>query len=97
MGIKSCHACTREISVGLTVGGRDECPHCHADLHCCLNCKFYDRPAPKQCREPAAELVREKGKANFCDYFVFREIRARSAAEEGTDKARKALEDLFKK
>ncbi len=97
MGIKSCHACTREISIGLTVGGRDECPHCHADLHCCLNCKFYDRPAPKQCREPAAELVREKGKANFCDYFSFREVRVRSAAEEGAEKARKALDDLFKK
>lgn len=95
--MKICHACKRELSIEIKIGRRDECPHCHADLHCCLNCKFYDRAAPKQCREPLAELVREKAKANFCDYFVFADVQSPSAPGTGAGKARKALEDLFKK
>jgi hypothetical protein len=77
------------------VGRRDECPFCHADLHCCLNCRFHDLSAPKQCREPVAENVREKDKANFCDYFLFSEGGAAASGE--TAATRKALDDLFKK
>jgi uncharacterized OB-fold protein len=39
-------------------------------LKCCYNCKFYDRDAHHQCREPQAEWVRYKEKANLCSYFV---------------------------
>jgi hypothetical protein len=46
--------------------------------------------------ETIAELVKEKTKANFCDYFVFAEARA-GASLTGGDKARQALDDLFKK
>jgi hypothetical protein len=93
--MKVCFACKKELAVGREVGRRDECPFCHADLHCCLNCRFYDPSAPKQCREPVAENVREKNKANFCDYFQF----AEGGATGGGDAAatRKALDDLFKK
>jgi hypothetical protein len=95
--MKACHACKNELALGREVGRRDECPHCHADLHCCLNCKFYDRAAPKQCREPLAELVREKGKANFCDYFVLADRPAQGAQAAGAEGTRKALDDLFRK
>jgi hypothetical protein len=95
--MKICHACKKELSIGREIGRRDECPHCHADLHCCLNCRFYDRSAPKQCREPNAELVREKDKANYCDYFQFRESAAGAPAGDGAAGSRKALDDLFKK
>jgi hypothetical protein len=94
--MKLCHACKKELSLGREVGRRDECTFCGADLHCCLNCKFYDPAAPKQCREPQAELVRDKAKANFCDYFVFGDRAAPGTAAEA-DGARKALDDLFKK
>lgn len=43
-----------------------------------------------------AELVREKAKANFCDYFVFVEGRI-AAPDTGGAQVRKALDDLFKK
>lgn len=96
--MKACHACKQELSLGRTLGRREECPHCRADLHCCLNCEYYDRTAPKQCREPAAGLVKEKDKANFCDYFVFAGV---SVSAEGpgqtSERARSALDDLFKK
>ncbi len=93
--MKTCFTCKKELSLGREIGRRDECPHCHADLHCCLTCRFYDRSAPKQCREPQAELVREKEKANFCDFFVVAEREARAGDAAG--KARSALGDLFRK
>jgi len=75
-------------------GRRDVCPSCGSDLHCCLNCRFYDARAAKQCREPAAELVREKAKANFCDFFAFAE---KSGVKSDAKEARRALDDLFRK
>lgn len=95
--MKTCHVCKHELSLQRTVGRRDECPGCGADLHCCLNCAFYDPAAPKQCREPQAELVREKGKANYCDFFAFAESRAGGAQGAEAEKSRKTLDDLFKK
>ena len=95
--MKACHKCLKELSVGREVGRKDECPHCHADLVCCLNCRFYDRSSPKQCREPIAELVREKGKANYCDHFVFSETGTTGSSAPETVTTRKAVEDLFKK
>ena len=92
-----CHACKRKLVIEKSVRRRDECPSCGADLHCCFNCRFYDRSAPKQCKEPAAELVKEKGKANFCDYFVFKDSSVSSTPDAATEQTRKALDDLFKK
>lgn len=94
--MKSCHACNKEIAGSLKVGRKDACPSCGADLRCCLNCLFHDPAVSKQCRETAADLVKEKRKANFCDYFVFKEDRVASPEIEGA-KARQALDDLFKK
>jgi len=95
--MKICHACKNELTVGRIVGRRDVCPRCHADLHCCLNCSFYDRNAPKKCREPVAELVKDKGRANFCDYFSMSEGTLDDGALAAKTQARKALGDLFKK
>jgi hypothetical protein len=94
--MKSCHVCKKALDLGREIGRRDECPYCHADLHSCLNCRFFDRSAPKQCQEPQAELVREKAKANFCGFFVFAATDGSPASGE-PEKARTALEDLFRK
>lgn len=48
---------------------REECPDCHADLHVCRMCEFYDTSVSRSCREPIADEVRDKEKANFCGYF----------------------------
>lgn len=90
-----CYFCGGELKLEGKVFRRDECPHCRRDLHACVQCRFYDPPAHHQCREPQAEPVSDKEKANFCGYFVFagrREWDADQAAQ-----AKKALEDLFKK
>ncbi len=87
----------RELTLGRVTGRRDECPFCRGDLHCCLNCRFYDPTSPKQCREPAAELVRDKNRANYCDYFVFGESRTTGSQNVEVESVRKAFDDLFKK
>ena len=46
-----------------------ECRKCHAQLHVCKLCEFYDVHVADQCREPVADRVMEKERANFCGYF----------------------------
>lgn len=48
---------------------RDECPACRAQLHVCKFCEFFDRRVANQCREPVADEVKDKERANFCGYF----------------------------
>jgi rRNA maturation protein Nop10 len=95
--MKTCHACKNELTVCRIVGRRDVCPRCGADLHCCLNCSFYERHASKQCREPVAELVKDKGRANFCDYYSMSEEVPGDGTSAVNALARKKLDDLFKK
>ncbi len=95
--MKICHSCKKDLSLSGSVGRRDVCSACGADLHCCMNCAFYDPSVSKQCREPAAELVREKTKANFCDYFFFAESQRTDISNTRTEQARKAIDELFKK
>lgn len=94
--MKTCYACNKELSEDVKIGRKDECPSCGVDLRCCLNCVFYERGVSKQCRETVTELVREKGKSNFCEYFVFAENRI-AAPDAGSALARKVLDDLFKR
>lgn len=91
-----CALCSKEIEVDKYFSRKSACRKCGGDLHICLNCRFYDEKAHNKCREPKAEFQRSREKANFCDYFVFRERPAQSADNE-KDAARKKLDDLFKK
>jgi hypothetical protein len=94
----TCHACKKELSIGRNVGRKETCPSCGADLHCCLNCSFFDSHVSKQCREPVAELVNGKTRTNYCDFFVFAESRTTDQTEgEEIKNAREALDNLFKK
>lgn len=94
----TCHACEKELFIGRNVGRKEACPFCGADLRCCLNCSFFDPAASKQCREPVAELVKEKSKSNFCDFFVFMDSRSSGETDgRAIDQAHKALDELFKK
>ena len=64
-----CFSCGNKIDVVERVGIREECDKCSADLHVCKNCRFYDVTAYNECKEPSADVVREKDRANYCDYF----------------------------
>lgn len=78
------------------VGFRDACPGCDRPLHACLNCGFHDPAYNNQCREPQAERVVDKDRANFCEYFRPRAIGAAKPVSPAGD-ARAKLDTLFKK
>lgn len=46
-----------------------ECPACGRQTHVCRNCRFYQPGLHNDCREPVADAVKDKDRANFCDYF----------------------------
>ena len=91
-----CHSCNGEIKIEDFVYRADECPHCNADMHCCLNCTHYDPSAHNRCREPQAEWVSDRERANRCEYFALGGGSRDSASAERAH-ARANLDDLFKK
>jgi len=74
---------------------RAECPSCGADAHVCLNCAHYDPGAYNKCREPQAEWVSDREKANRCEYF--RPSAAEQRSAERAEQARAKLQSLFKR
>lgn len=89
-----CFHCKKELSIGAKVGRRDECSSCSSDLHVCRNCQFFDRSSYNECREPQADRVQDKERANFCDYF---QPAANAASTEDLKAKQRALaESLFK-
>jgi len=53
----------------LPLSRREVCTHCDAEQHVCKLCKDYNPRISGACDEDLAEDVREKERANFCDYF----------------------------
>ena len=87
--IVKCYQCNKELDFlrGDKIMRRDTCSHCFAELRCCKMCKYYDPSAYNECREPIADRILEKSKANFCEYFFF------TNPEHSEDRPK---EDLFK-
>jgi hypothetical protein len=75
----------------------EECRECHAELHVCRMCEFYDTTKAKHCREPIAEEVKDKIRANFCDYFKPSPAAYRPEQLSAAEQARAQLESLFGK
>ncbi|MCX5862520.1 MAG: hypothetical protein NTW27_10440 [Deltaproteobacteria bacterium] len=93
----SCHHCGEELEFVEKVFRNDICKACGCDVYCCLNCSDYDETASNQCREPQSEKVSVKDRRNFCDYFRLGAGSSTPAAKETASKARRKLEELFKK
>jgi hypothetical protein len=91
----SCFSCQASLEFVDRVGFRAECEKCGEDVHVCRNCTHYDPKAYNECRESSADMIREKNRSNYCDYF--------SPRSGGTSEAQKKLdllsaaEALFKK
>jgi hypothetical protein len=91
-----CFACSRAVvlAAGERVGFRDACDGCGADLHVCRNCAHHDPAAYNECREPNAERVADRDRANRCDYFAPSE---RAAAASPAERSKAQLDALFRK
>ena len=83
------------VDMPMPLRRRDECPACDSDLHVCRMCEFYDTSVAKSCREPVAEEVSDKERANFCDYFTGQPLAHAAGGVAEAEAARSQLESLF--
>ncbi len=93
--VGKCHACGAELTA-LDYGRRDSCPGCGRDTRICLHCHFFDESLYNQCREPQAERVLDKERANSCDYFKPATPLALGGKKREVDEAKTAFEALFR-
>ena len=92
-----CYHCkaTTEVNANQKVDFRESCPSCSKDLHCCMNCLYYDTGAYNSCKENQAEKVPDKVRLNRCEYFRFTDT-CSTKASTTENHAKQKLEDLFK-
>ena len=101
----ACPYCGAPLGTAGPIGRADACPACRKDLHACHACRFHDRSAHNECREPRAEWQPRRDRGNFCDFFELAEAGASAgggapggggaASGKEADRQRK-LDDLFK-
>ncbi|MCX7982605.1 MAG: hypothetical protein N2572_06830 [Syntrophales bacterium] len=90
----TCFHCGKPIEIKGLIGRKEVCPHCGYDLRVCKNCHHYAPGMYNDCRELQAERVIDKERANFCDFFVFRNSIDDKKIKEA--EARRRLESLFR-
>jgi len=91
-----CWKCGASLAqLSLPLRRQDECKRCGAELHVCKLCEWYSTSVAKHCREPIAEEVKDKERANFCDYFKPRENAYSNTPQLAAEKAKAELEALF--
>ena len=72
-----------------------ECPGCRSQLHVCRMCEFFDTAVADSCREPVADRVLEKERANFCGYLRISSRKWVASDTSTSDQARQDLDALF--
>lgn len=82
-----CPFCGAQVS---SVCYNTGCPTCSKALHTCRTCSFYNPSSHYGCRESVDELVQDKDRPNFCDYFRLTE----KSLKDNSENASKA-EDVF--
>ena len=91
-----CWRCGAAVGdLPLPLARRAECRSCHAELHACRMCRHYDSSVARSCREPVAEEVSDKERANFCGWFMPRPSAYVAGKEHAAAEARAALDALF--
>jgi hypothetical protein len=92
-----CQACGTAVPYDEPIPRDSDCEGCHRDLRCCMNCRHYDVSRNNSCRETEAELVEDKARRNFCEFFSFnrRSFVAGRGENPRETEARARLESLF--
>ncbi len=94
----SCWSCRSPLPYArhAAVPRESECPKCGRDLHACRNCRHHDPAVSNRCREPNAEWVTDRERANFCEFFQLAAEPLGSGPDRSAE-ARRKLDDLFRK
>lgn len=88
-----CWKCGTKILPGTKIYRDSVCSSCGADLKVCKNCQFYQTGARYDCHETIDEPVFDKEKANFCDYFKYKEVTGES--KKSSEDAKNQFKNLF--
>ena len=83
------------VELILPMSRREECTTCGADQHVCKMCEYYKPNMANACSEDRAELVSDKERANFCDYFLPSASAFQSGKKMQKQEARRQLAALF--
>lgn len=90
-----CRACGTALDVPPPIPRDAECPNCGHDVRACTNCRHYDPRRHNSCQEPAADMVEDRHRRNFCEYFELSEARWVARSADRADAARRQLDQLF--
>lgn len=95
--MKACFFCGRPVADAERIYRSSTCGSCGKDLKICRNCRFYSPGAHWDCLESIQDPVQDKERANFCEFFQFREgqFKDRPGGPEAKKKAQDALNKLF--
>ncbi len=88
-----CYYCGTEFEA--PVYRSSVCSSCGKDLKICLNCRFYSPGSHYDCRETISEPVRDKERANFCDYFQPGSKEGGNSSKSGGNTGTDAFNKLF--
>jgi hypothetical protein len=94
-----CQFCGSAVTLAEPIPRESSCEKCRHDYHSCRQCRHYDTSRHNSCRETQAEMVEDKERRNFCEFFDFNQAPFRGAAPNTSREAqaRAKLDALFKK
>ena len=90
-----CTACGAKAPPAIRLDS--SCPNCHADLHSCRQCSFFDPGAHFQCSKTIPARIANKNARNTCELFTARTVVERQTSSGAPTDARQAFAKLFKK
>lgn len=92
-----CQHCGAPVTIAEPIPRESSCESCRRDYHACRQCRHYDPALHNACRETEAEMVEDKDRRNFCEFFAFNAAPFRVASKDTSREAqaRAKLEGLF--
>src|SRR5262245_13872556 len=91
-----CQHCGAAVTLAEPIPRESSCENCRRDYHACRQCRYYDPSRHNQCRETEADMVEDKQRRNFCEFFAFNPAPFRAGAASGREAdARAKLDRLF--
>ena len=92
-----CQFCGTTVTVSEPIPRESSCEGCRRDYHSCRQCRHYDPTRNNACRETEADLVEDKERRNFCEFFAFNPAPFNAATKDARREAqaRSKLDALF--
>lgn len=96
---RQCQFCGAEVALSDPIPRDSSCESCRHDYRSCRQCRHYDPALNNSCRETEAELVEDKERRNFCEFFDFNPAPFRGTGRDANREAqaRAKLDSLFRR